>query len=214
MRYTNSKNLYYCFLAALILGLNSCVIPYKPVVSLPVQKYSYNKKFKFESFSDLRPASDTLLDKGAFSYKTISPSKKDYKSNLSKDLKSVISEGFKSSKFVQISDDNDFDYKVSGEILHFYVKQGLTRFGFFSSITYVGTFLHLFGIPTVKEIAEVEIKFDVSTNRNILLGTYLGEYKKKRKRGYWNYGNFLNDYLSLAVVDIQRQMIADSLKYR
>jgi hypothetical protein len=47
-----------------------------------------------------------------------------------------------------------------------------------------------------------------------LLGTYLGEYKKKRKRGYWNYGNFLNDYLSLAVVDIQRQMIADSLKYR
>jgi hypothetical protein len=76
------------------------------VVSLPVQKYSYNKKFKFESFSDLRPASDTLLDKGAFSYKTISPSKKDYKSNLSKDLKSVISEGFKSSKFVQISDDS------------------------------------------------------------------------------------------------------------
>ena len=199
---------------ALTLGLNSCVIPYKPSVSLPIHEYSFKKKFKFDSFSDLRPASDSLLEKGTFSYKSISPGKKDYQSNLSKDFKIAISEGFKSTNFVQISEDNDYDYKINGEILHFYVKQGLTRFGFYSSITYFGAILHIFGIPTVKEIAEVQIKFNVLTNTNILLGTYLGEYKNKRNRGYWSYGNFLNEYLSLSVVDIQSQMIADSLKYR
>lgn len=201
-------------LLTMTLGLNSCVIQYKPSVSLPIQKYSFKKNFKFDSFSDLRPASDSLLEKGTFSYKSISPSKKDYQSNLSEDFKIAISKGFKSTKFVQISEDNVYDYKINGEILHFYVKQGLTRFGFYSSITYFGAILHIFGIPTVKEIAEVQIKFNVFTDRNILLGTYLGEYKKKRKRGYWNYGNFLNDYLSLSVIDIQSQMIADSLKYR
>jgi hypothetical protein len=209
-----------CLLLILILELSSCgsLVPYKPEVRLPVQEYLFTKKFKFESFYDLRPASDTILEKGLFKFRTLAPTKYNYKGSLTKDLKSSISDGFKSTKFIGISEDDNFDYKIVGEVSHFYLNRGFTHFGFFSSLTFFGVYLHFLGIPTFKQDAKVQIKFNVFTNTNILLGTYNGEFEKKRKLGYFNYNDtfnyFLNNYLSLAVMDIQSQMIADSLKYR
>ena len=237
MRYTNSKNLYYCFLLALILGLNSCVFPYKykPEVRLPVQEYLFTtKKFKIESFNDLRPASDTIREKGLFKFKMVAPTgynykgtltKYNYKGNLSLDLKTSISDGFKSTKFVDISEDDNFDFKIVGEVSHFYLKKTLTRFFLFSlPLTLYFPFTIFF--PAEKEDASIQIKFNVLTNKNVLLGTYSGKYIKKRKysvigrllkRSEYGYGDSketLNTYFSQAVMDIQSQMIADSLKYR
>jgi hypothetical protein len=214
----NHKSLIY-FLLVITLGLNSCILSYKPQVNLPVQEYTFSKKFKFEDFYDLRPATDTIFERGLFKFKTMAPNKYNYKGSLAKDLKSSISDGFKSTKFVGISEDDYFDFKIVGEVSHFYLKRATTHFGFFSSITYFGAFLHFFGIPTIKELAKVELKFNVFTNKNILLGSYNGKYDKKRKFGFYgsledNYENIFNNYLSLAVMDIQSQMIADSLKYR
>ena len=227
MRYTNSKNLYYCFLLALILGLNSCIglVKYKPEVRLPVQEYLFSKKFKIESFYDLRPASDTILEKGLFKFKMVAPRKYNYKGNLSLDLKTSISDGFKSTKFVDISEDDNFDFKIVGEVSHFYLKTAMTRFYFFSSLTFFGLWLNL-PFPAKKEDANIQIKFNVLTDKNVLLGTYSGKYIKKRKYspighflkqgeyGYRNSEEILNTYFSEAVMDIQSQMIADSLKYR
>jgi hypothetical protein len=230
MRYTNSKNLYYCFLLALILGLNSCAPPvkYKPEVRLGVQEYLFSKKFKFESFNDLRPASDTILEKGLFKFKMEAPSKYNYKGNLSMDLKTSISDGFKSTKFVDISEDDNFDFKIVGEVSHFYLKEAMTRFFLFSlPLTPYFAFFNFF-LPAFKEDANIQIKFNVLTNKNVLLGTYSGKYIKKRKYsavgkmlknseyeyGYSERQGILNFYFSEAVMDIQSQMIADSLKYR
>ena len=228
MRYTNSKNLYYCFLLALILGLNSCGIKYKPEVRLPVQEYLFTtKKFKIESFNDLRPASDTIREKGLFKFKMAAPTKYNYEGNLSVDLKTSISDGFKSTKFVDISEDDNFDFKIVGEVSHFYLKEALTRIFLFSlPLTPYFAFFNFFLLPAIKEDANIQIKFNVLTNKNVLLGTYSGKYIKKRKYsvigrllkrseyGYYDSKETLNTYFSQAVMDIQSQMIADSLKYR
>jgi hypothetical protein len=205
----------------LALGLSSCagLIPYKPKVTLPVQEYLFTKKFKFDNFYDLRPASDTILEKGIFKFRTLAPTKYNYTRSLTKDLKFSISDGFKSTKFVDIAEDDNFDFKIVGEVSHFYLNRGFTHFGFFSSITFFGVILHYLGIPTIKEDAKVELKFNVFTDKNILLGSYNGKYENKRKFGLYSYFddtdyNILNTYLSSAVYGIQRQMIADSLKYR
>ena len=229
MRYnTNSRNLFFCFLLALILGLYSCssTVKYKPEVRLGVQEYSFSKKFKFESFYDLRPASDTILEKGLFKFKTAAPSKYNYKGNLPSDLKTSISDGFKSTKFVDISEDDNFDFKIVGEVSHFYLNTAVTRIFLYSlPLTPYFAFFNFF-LPAEKEDASVQIKFNVLTNKNILLGTYSGKYIKKRKYsavslflkqsdyGYRNSEETLNTYFSEAVMDIQSQMIADSLKYR
>ena len=231
MRYTNSKNLYYCFLLALILGLNSCVFPYKykPEVRLGVQEYLFSKKFKFESFNDLRPASDTIREKGLFKFKMAAPTKYNYEGNLSVDLKTSISDGFKSTKFVDISEDDNFDFKIVGEVSHFYLKTAVTRIFLFSlPLTPYFAFFNFFLLPAIKEDANIQIKFNVLTNKNVLLGTYSGKYINKKRKysaagqmlknseyGYYSAAQgILNFYFSEAVMDIQSQMIADSLKYR
>jgi hypothetical protein len=212
----------------LVLGLSSCagLIPYKPKVTLPVQEYLFTKKFKFERMADLRPASDTIKEKGFLPLRLVAPTKFNFKGDLSNDIKAAISEGFKSTKFVQISENDDFDFKINGDFSHFYIKEAMTDIFLLSVISYYGIFLNLFGIPAKKEDVSVQIRFNVLTKQNVLLGTYSGSYIKKRtysmigfslkqlEDGYGSSQEKLNTYFSQAVMDIQRQMIADSLKYR
>ncbi len=227
MRIQNSSRLSWIALICLILGLSSCgrVIQYKPEVKLPNWGYKFSKKFKFESFYDLRPESDFIDEKGFFSYSTVVPNKLNYDGVLAKDLSTAISNGFYATEFTGISNDDNFDFKIIGEISHFYLKEAPTRFSIYSLFTFYGIFLNLI-FPAIKEDAKVEIKFKVYLKNNSLIGTYsaihynkkkysaLGEMIRSSEDGYYNSKERLNTYLGLAVRGIQSQMIADSLKYR
>ena len=71
---------------------------------------------------------------------------------------------FKSTKFVDISEDDNFDFKIVGEVSHFYLKEALTRFFLFSlPLTLYFPFTIFF--PAEKEDASIQIKFNVFTNK-------------------------------------------------